>query len=418
MAGQEKAKQENKMNLDFLKITLKNLKNRKLRSYLTLIGIFIGIAAVVSLIGLGEGLRTAITAQFNFIGADKITIQATGSGNGPPGTGVQNPLKEDYLRGIQNINGVKLAVGRLVRFAEVKFNERTELGFAASVPDSESRRVLYETLNLKTTSGRLLKDGDEKYIMIGSSVNDKNVWKKEMRVGDQLQIQGRDYTIVGILKKQGSYFTDSAIYMNEKPMKDAFGISGVYDIIVAQVYDKSQINEVKARIENYLRKQRDVKQGEEDFEVQTAENILRNVNSTILGVQIFVYIIAAISLLVGGIGITNTMYASVVERTKEIGIMKAIGATRHDIFTLFFIESGFLGMLGGILGIIIGSAMAYGGAFAIKTSLGLDLIQASISWWLILGAIGFSFVIGVLSGLLPAVEASKKQPVESLRQAK
>ena len=137
-----------------------------------------------------------------------------------------------------------------------------------------------------------------------------------------------------------------------------------------------------------------------------------------MSVKIFVYIIAAISLLVGGIGITNTMYASVVERTKEIGIMKSIGAKRSDIFTLFFMESGLLGMVGGLIGISLGLSLAYGLAAIGKASLGSDLIQAHVTPGLVIGALMFSFIIGVIAGLLPAIQAAKMQPVNALRHVK
>ena len=135
-------------------------------------------------------------------------------------------------------------------------------------------------------------------------------------------------------------------------------------------------------------------------------------------VQLFVYIIASISLIVGGIGITNTMYTAVLERTKEIGVMKAIGARNSMIFALFSIESGLLGLIGGIIGILIGLALAYGFAAAGRVALGVDLIQAHISPFLLIGALLFSFIVGTSAGVLPALQAAKLQPVDALRSGK
>jgi putative ABC transport system permease protein len=135
-------------------------------------------------------------------------------------------------------------------------------------------------------------------------------------------------------------------------------------------------------------------------------------------VQIFVYVIAGISIIVGGIGIANTMYTSVVERTKQIGIMKAIGAQRKTIFTLFLLESGFLGFIGGVVGILLGAGIAYGLAFLGSAALGSDLIRVSLNWSIIFGALLFSFIVGTVAGLFPAMQASRLVPVEALRYVK
>ncbi|MBI2659933.1 FtsX-like permease family protein [Candidatus Woesearchaeota archaeon] len=152
--------------------------------------------------------------------------------------------------------------------------------------------------------------------------------------------------------------------------------------------------------------------------MESPQQTLEALNSTLFAVQLFVYIIAAISLAVGGIGIMNTMYTSVLERTKEIGIMKSIGARNSAIFTIFFIESGLLGTVGGLIGIIFGMGFAYGISFVGRIILGSELIQASIDPLLVVGALLFSFVLGTLFGVLPAYQASKLNPVDSLRAAK
>jgi len=186
-------------------------------------------------------------------------------------------------------------------------------------------------------------------------------------------------------------------------------------VIAVKVRDEKEIASVKTSIENLLRKERDVKEGEENFNVQSPQNILDTLDSTLFAVQIFIYVIATISLVVGGIGIMNTMYTAVLERTKEIGIMKAIGARNSTIFLLFSMESGFLGMVGGIIGVLIGLVLAYGLSFIGRLVLGSDLIQANISIALIVFALLFSFLLGTVFGVLPAVQASKMQPVEALR---
>ncbi len=175
---------------------------------------------------------------------------------------------------------------------------------------------------------------------------------------------------------------------------------------------------MQENIEKLMRKERDVDKGEEDFTVQTPQAVLAQVNSTLFAVQLFVYVIAAISILVGGIGIMNTMFTSVLERTKEIGIMKSIGARNSTIFSLFFIESGLIGSIGGILGAIIGISTAMGLAFVGRLALGSELIRADISIWLIVGSIFGAFLLGSIFGVIPAINASKLHPVDALRHTK
>ncbi len=403
---------------DYAQLAYNSLKNRKLRSWLTMVGIFIGIAAVISLIGLGQGLRVAVMGQFNFLTTDVLTIQASGLQNGPPGEGVVRPLLESYVADISRIPGVDRAIGRLIESSKIEYNGFTDFSFAASVPNGKDRKEIERIANLEIQEGRLLKDGDVNKVVLGINYLNPETFGKPAQLRDMVTIQGKDFEVVGILKKKGSFIIDNAIMLNEAVLKDLFDVNDTYDLIVAVVQPGQAMGQVKERVENYLRKERDVEKGEEDFSVESPEQALANLDSTLFAVQIFVYVIAGISIIVGGIGIANTMYTSVVERTKQIGIMKAIGAQRKMIFTLFLLESGFLGFVGGIVGIIIGAGIAYGLAFLGSTFLGSDLIRVSLSWFIIFGALLFSFIIGSVAGLFPAVQASKLVPVEALRHVK
>lgn len=404
---------------DFFLFSLKNLRTRKVRSWLTLLGIFIGIAAVVSLIGLGEGLRSAITGQFGFLGADVLSVQAQGINfAGPPGTGVATPLKDDLINKIAQVDGVEASFNRYIEGAPIEFNDRQIIGFLASIPEGNDRKVFEMMVNLKTSSGRLLKDGDNKRILVGADFAEEDTFGKGIRVGDKILVKETPFEVVGILEKKGSFIFDGAFYLNENALLDLFGDTGTTDIIAVKVKDEQLVNQVQADLERLLRKERDVKEGEEDFVVESPQATLDSLNSILFGVQLFIYVIAGISLLVGGLGIMNTMYTSVLERTKEIGVMKSIGARNSNVFLLFFIESGMLGMVGGVIGILLGLALAYGLAAIGKLALGSDLIQAQVSVSLVLGSLAFSFGLGTFFGVLPAYRASKLTPVESLRSAK
>jgi putative ABC transport system permease protein len=403
---------------DYLKLSYISFKNRGLRSWLTIFGILIGIAAVISLIGLGEGLRFAVMSQFNFLNTDIITVQASGLGNGPPGEGVVTPLNEKHVKDIEGVNGVETTIGRIIENSKIEFNEKAEFTFSSSIPSGEKRKEIEKILTLEAEDGRLLLDKDKNKIVLGNNYKKADRFGKAIKVRDSVLVQDKEFNVEGILKKKGNFIIDNAIFMNENDLKDLFSINDTFDVIVVKVPNRNDIPIVKERIVNYLRRERDVKKGEEDFTVETLEQGLKNLDSTLFAIQMFIYVIAGISIIVGGIGISNTMFTSVIERTKQIGIMKSIGAKNKDIFQLFLIESGLLGFMGGLLGIGFGVGIAYSLALLGKIFLGSDLISVKISLLLVVSALLFSFVVGTIAGVIPALKASNLKPVEALRYVK
>jgi putative ABC transport system permease protein len=403
---------------EHIRLALRSLTKRRLRSWLTMIGIFIGIAAVVSLIGLGEGMRNAIVGQFNFLGTDFVTIQAGGLQFGPPGTGVVKDLTTDNVNSINRVSGVEFAIGRLIKRGKTEFNDQTHFNLIGSLPSGEARREIEGILGLDVDKGRLLKDGDGNKILLGNHLLNKDHFGDKLKVGSKIVIEGKKFNVVGILESKGSFIVDLVIFMNENAMRDIFKEKEAVSAILAKGKRGTNLQIVKENIEKLLRKERDVTKGQEDFRVEVAVDNLNALDDTLFAVQLFVYIIAGISLLVGGIGIMNTMYTAVIERTKEIGIMKSIGARNSDVFFLFLIESGLLGLVGGVIGIVLGTVFAKTLAYIGSLQLGSDLIQANISISLILGALFFSYVVGTLAGVIPALQASKLNPVDALRRAK
>ncbi len=404
---------------DLFIFSVKNLRNRKLRSWLTMIGIFIGIASIVALIGLGEGLREAINSQFGFLGTDILAITASG-GMGPPGSGVVDPLTDKELNELKGVKGIEGAAGRIMESVKFVFNKKASFSYAISLPDGDSRKILEHVLTMEAQKGRLLEDGDKNVVFLGSMFFDKdNTFGKIITPGSKVEILGREFKVIGIMEKKGNPMLDSVVFMNEDDLRNLVDRpEDEYDIIGVRFSENADVDKVKQDIEKKLRKIRGVKEGEENFAVETPASMLEQVNSIILGIQIFVYIIAGISILVGGIGIMNTMYTAVIERTKEIGIMKSIGARNSAVFTLFFIESGLLGTVGGIIGTIIGFLAATGLALIGRLALKSEIIAAHFPTSLIIGAILFSFTLGSFFGTLPAIQASRLNPVDALRHTK
>ena len=402
---------------DYFFLALGNLKHRGLRSWLTMLGIFIGIAAVVSLISLGQGLQEAITGQFNILDPDKLLIGNIGTGFGPPGSTSIKKLTGHDLDVIKGIDGVEFAIPRLIRTVKVEFNKISQFKNVGSIPkNKEEIEIVYDVFNAEIEEGRLLEEIDRRKVVLGNNFISEDEFSKRVRVGTKLKIQEREFEVIGILKKSGSFIINDAILMPEEDLKEILKIEDEIDLIAVQVEDEKRIEEVARAIERKLRNDRNQKIGEEDFSVQTPLQAIGTINTILNIINLVVIGIATVSLLIGGIGIANTMYASVLERTKEIGVMKAIGARNRDILSIFLVESALLGLTGGIIGAIIGIGLAFLVSGVAGNALGGIEFRVIFSWPLTLSAIAFSLLIGMLSGILPALQASKLNPVEALRK--
>ena len=408
------------MIYDYFKVGVSNLIHRKMRSWLTMIGIFIGIAAVVSLISLGEGMEEAIKNIFFQIGSDKLLISAKSGQrfSGPPGSSAAANLTTHDMAAIKRVNGVEKVGGRLIKSAKLEFNREVKFYFVASMPDDlEGRELVIASNKYETELGRLLKKGDRLKALIGSDVANKGIFKtKRIELGNNIKVSNVEFEVVGILKKSGNPQQDLVVIIPEDAMRETLGIDEEkLDIIAVQIEKGVDINHASENIERELRRERDVEEGKEDFEIQTPQQILETLGSILTIVKIVLIGIASISLLVGGIGIANTMYTAVLERTKEIGVMKSVGAQNKDILIIFLIESGLLGLVGGAIGVGMGICLSKLVEIMATQFLGTSLIKASFPWYLVLGALAFSFLIGAMSGLLPAKQAASLEPVDALR---
>jgi len=237
------------------------------------------------------------------------------------------------------------------------------------------------------------------------------LFDKKVQLRDKIVINGQEFKVIGVWEAIGNSYDDRVIAMPEDTFREVFNKSEEVDFIYARVAAGIELKGVASDAERALRGHRDVKLGQEDFRIETPEELLESFGTILIIVQVVIVGIAGISLVVGGIGIANTMYTSVLERTKEVGIMKAIGARNNDILILFLLESGMIGLMGGIIGVILGAGLSFGAAAIGQNA----LLNAHFPWWLIVGALVFSFVIGTLFGTLPARQASMKKPVDSLR---
>lgn len=401
--------------VNYFSFAVKNSKHRGLRSWLTLLGIFIGIVTVISLITVGNGLKLAVNSQFGVSSTQVITVQAGGLNYGAPGSGAVTALTKDDAEAISKLGVVEYAVPRNIELTTTEYNDQVEVVYGVSLIENYEKEV-YELMDLKTESGRLLGKGDLGKIVIGYNLADgnKNGFDKDIVVGKKILVNGRSFSVIGILEKQGSFILDNIIIMYDSDLDSLIGYGDEVSLIGVKIKDKDLMDKAKEDIEKLLRDRRDVKKGEEDFEVSTPEAAMGQVNSVLNAIQIFIVLIASIAIFVGAIGIINTMATSVVERKKEIGIMKAIGARNKHIFLQFFVESGFMGLIGGILGILFGLLIGYFGTLALNDFVGATT-SPEINFVLIIFALLGSFSVGAIAGIVPAMSAAKQNPVEVLR---
>lgn len=400
---------------EFINISIKNISRKGIRSWLTMIGIFIGIAAIVSLISLGNGLQAAINEQFELLGFNLVYVTPGGSFGSAVGTGSGSKLTDHELDLIRDVRGVEKAAGMIIRVEQIKYHGETKHSYIAGI-EKDSQEILLEGTGIEVVRGqKRFRDNDMYKAAVGYEYWAGNVFEEPLRVEDRIQIKNQRFEVSGEVSRIGNPQDDKNIYIPQDTMEKLFDVEDDYTTIMARTGERYDPEEVAEEIEKELRDDRGLEEGEEDFSVQTTEQIKESVGMILDAVQAVVVGIALISLFVGGVGIMNTMYTSVLERTREIGVMKAVGARNKDIMGLFMVESGILGTLGGIIGIIIGAGLSKAVEFIAVTQLDQTLVKANFSPELILGTLAFSFIVGCLSGLWPAKQAAELKPVDALR---
>ena len=400
---------------DYLVIPLQEISRRKLRSLLTLIGIVIGVAAIISLITLGQGLENAIETQFQALGKDKLFIAAKGN---PLTVGLSIEavkITDKDLEIIKDTAGVERAAGMIYSTAKVEFNDLAYYPFIWGAPtDPKERALIGEAQSFKIMKGRSLQKGDKFKTVLGFDYTKRERFDKNIDLGDEILVHDQEFKVVGFLEKIGSPPDDQSVMIPIETYWEIIGNEDKYGILVAQTQLANDPSVVAEKIEKRLRKSRNLEEGKEDFSIETPEQYAESFAIILDIIQIVLIGIAAISLLVGGIGIMNTMYTTVLQRTKEIGVFKAVGARNRQILFLFLIESGFYGLGGGIIGVLIGISFAKLVELLFLIFVGPAFLLIKIDLLLITGTLLFSFLIGCISGVLPAYQASKLKPVDSL----
>ncbi len=403
------------------RIALRALRANKMRSVLTILGIVIGVATVVALLSIGEGATADITSQIQSGGSNLLSITPGRQQIGARFTGQSQQTSylyyADYQMLARGLTGNISAIvpvyqsSYTVKFGDESFNTAT-VGVMEDYKDVRSFTL---------AEGRFITDGDNDsqalVAVLGKTVAE-DLFGALSPIGKTLSINGVKFQVVGVLEAKGASLgspDDNIFIPIETGYNKLFGETATYNgkkivnSIFISVETTEAMDTISAQVEFMLRRVHSLKPSEEqDFQVQSQSDTLEMLSSVTETLTIFLGAIAGISLLVGGIGIMNIMLVSVTERTKEIGLRKAVGATKNQILTQFLIETITLSLLGGILGILLGVAIA---TFFTVT----EMIVSVITIDSILMAFSFALMIGIFFGIYPAFRAANLHPMVALR---
>jgi len=402
--------------IDLLELGGKNLTRRGKRSWLTVVGIVIGITAIVALFSLSQGLEKSINQEFEDLGANTIYVLPGSGVGGFVQTDMEGGVKldEDDLETVRRTRSVDEAGPMVYAQTVGEYRGEQQRVPLIGIPTDGSQEMVMESNAMEVGTGRNIRSSDRFSGLAGTKLASGSIYEYELGLRDQLKVKDTEVRVVGVMKQSGDPEYDRSIVMPIDSVQDIIDEERI-DYIIAEPLEGRTPGEAAEDIEENLREERNMPEGEEDFTVSTADDLLES-SLGILGlVQNVVIGIVSIALFVGGLGIMNTMYMSVSERTKEIGVMKALGATKKQIISIYLVESGILGLVGGAIGIVIGLGISEVAFYFIRQYAGMSLYP-SRSIALIGGALLASFVLGVVSGLLPARKAANLEPVEAIRQ--
>lgn len=403
------------------KIAINGLKTHKMRSILTILGIVIGIAAIILIMSLGAGAKNLILSQIQGLGSKTIAVAPGREPQGPTDVAqiMSDSLKEKDLRELNK----KINVPTLKNIMPIVFGGET-----ASFENETYRMTIFgaselimNIFDLSPEKGFFFSEEDIKnnssVAVIGAKVKEELFGSSEA-IGEKIKIKNRNFTIIGVLPKKGQVsffnFDEIAVVPYTTAQKYIFGIKYFHRFII-EAETENDIEQTVADIKETIRNSHNITDPDkDDFFVETQADLVSRIGTITNILTLFLVAVAAISLVVGGIGIMNIMLVSVTERTNEIGLRKALGATRKNILAQFIFEAIILTISGGAIGILLGVLFSLIASFILSRFVGLDW-QFSFP---IAGAIiGFtvSAFVGLIFGLYPARKASIKNPIEALR---
>lgn len=415
------------------KLALNILLHSKLRSWLTILGIVIGVAAIVAIVSIGKGAQASVNERLGTLGADIFTVSSggdrasrsfgnEGGSSSATSTKAKN-LTQNDVQVIRSVEGVSIVNGLISGRATLDYLAETTSVSVTGADTTAWKNMVTTELD----SGRYLDPGDsnENVIVIGNRIA-STTFKQQLLVNNVVTLSttsqpAKSFKIVGILKSSGSSFgsgEDNGIYMPISAARTLLdkGPSKL-DSISVKVTNSENVDSIVNETSSRLMLSRHVTDKTKDFSITSSKAMQERLTSVTQTFTIFLAAIAAVSLLVGAVGIANTMFTSVLEKTREIGIMKAIGAKNIDIMLIFLINSGLVGLVGGVIGIVLGAGISYilPNFLSGLGSIGRGGLTTVLPTSLLVEAILVSVGIGMIAGAIPAYRASKLKPVDALR---
>ncbi len=397
--------------LEIIKLALKALRANKLRALLTMLGVIIGVTSVILLVSIGNGLQTYLDTQFESLGSNIVIIMpgTVGDGNGGANFSGGAPnfqaskLKLNHVRDLEKLGPPLVATAPIFETAGRVSFEKNSKSTTLLATTEQYQNVRKINIDKGRWLTKVDLDGAKRVAVIGPSLSEK-LFGSGNPIGRQVTLSQRRFEVIGVSEKYGSMLgidVDNAIYIPITTAQKVIGFDNLMEIMI-KVDNKDNITEAQDIIKSYFLR----KLTKDDFSVIDQRQILNTINQILGVLTIALGGIAAISLLVGGIGIMNIMLVSVTERTKEIGLRKAVGAAPNDILSQFLTEAVILSLGGGLLGILIGG----GGSWLLGR-----FFSTTITLWSVLLSFGVSATVGIVFGITPAIRASRLTPVDALR---